>query len=91
MSYLELVSSRKDSELTSPLAPPVSVSYSDEDSNASKSGDEDDSMAVDDEAPKPAVAPAGPTDPNDLSAYNLDTYDEEESKGAGQLHFTLPA
>jgi len=38
-------------------------------------------MAVD-EAPKPA---AGPADPNDLSAYNLDTYDEEESKGAGQF------
>lgn len=25
-----------------------------------------------------------PTDPNDLTAYNLDTYDEEESRGAGK-------
>lgn len=25
-----------------------------------------------------------PSGPDDLSAYNLDTYDEEESKGAGE-------
>lgn len=25
-----------------------------------------------------------PSDPNDLTAYNLDTYDEEESRGAGE-------
>lgn len=25
-----------------------------------------------------------PSDPNDLSAYNLETYDEEESRGAGE-------
>ena len=25
-----------------------------------------------------------PSDPNDLTAYNLDTYDEEESRGAGK-------
>lgn len=40
-------------------------------------------MAVDGEEAKPVAPPAGPADPNDLSAYNLDTYDEEESKGAG--------
>jgi periodic tryptophan protein 1 len=51
----------------------------DEDSAGSAQGDEDDSMAVDEPA-----APTGPADPNDLSAYNLDTYDEEESKGAGE-------
>ena len=25
-----------------------------------------------------------PSDPTDLTAYNLDTYDEEESRGAGE-------
>lgn len=30
-----------------------------------------------------------PTDPDDLSAYNLDDYDEEESKGAGESPCTL--
>lgn len=25
-----------------------------------------------------------PSDPNDLTAYNLDAYDEEESRGAGK-------
>lgn len=25
-----------------------------------------------------------PSDPNDLTAYNLDTYDEEESRGSGE-------
>lgn len=30
-----------------------------------------------------------PTGPDDLSAYNLDDYDEEESKGAGEFGFTV--
>lgn len=37
-------------------------------------------MEVDGEATKP---PPKVDDPNDLSAYNLDTYDEEEGGGIG--------
>ena len=33
--------------------------------------------------------PAGPTDPNDLSAYNLDNYDEEVSRGTGKCQREL--
>jgi hypothetical protein len=38
-------------------------------------------MAVDEPTPA-AAATAKPSDPDDLSAYNLDDYDEE-TKGAG--------
>lgn len=30
------------------------------------------------------TAPTKPSDPNDLSAYNLDGYDEEVSRGTGK-------
>lgn len=51
----------------------------DEDEEENEDEDGDASMAVDDAAPAAATKPS---DPDDLSAYNLDDYDEE-TKGAG--------
>lgn len=56
------------------------------DHDKSEGGDGDAEM--EDAATAAAAAMAqkfkNPTGPDDLSAYNLDTYDEEESKGAGE-------
>lgn len=46
---------------------------SDSDEEKDDKEDADDSMAVDEEQP------SKPSDPNDLSAFNLDTYDDEPS------------
>ena len=52
-------------------------------------------MEVDDGDDEDAE-PTKPSDPNDLSAYNLDDYDKEVSRGTGKsspfagLHSTKP-
>ena len=52
-----------------------------------KEGEEDAEMDLEGDATAAATAMAQtlkvPTGPDDLSAYNLDDYDEEVSKGAG--------
>jgi hypothetical protein len=61
-----------------------SESDSGESSTSSKEAKEgagaDADMDVEDDEDKPT----GPSDPNDLSAYNLDNYDEEVSRGTGE-------
>lgn len=53
-----------------------------------KEGVEDDEMDLEGDATAAATAMAqtlkSPAGPDDLSAYNLDDYDEEVSKGAGE-------
>jgi periodic tryptophan protein 1 len=53
-----------------------------------ESGDEDGDVEMGDSkksktAGTTNTAPTASSDPNDLSAYNLDTYDDEVSRGAG--------
>jgi hypothetical protein len=61
---------------------------SEDDAEGSGSGsgseEEEEGEDVDMEGKVAAAVPAKAADPNDLSAYNLDTYDEEESKGTGK-------
>ncbi|KAG7530649.1 hypothetical protein FFLO_04875 [Filobasidium floriforme] len=63
-------------------------SDSGESSTSSKEGkegaDADADMDVEDDEDKPT----GPSDPNDLSAYNLDNYDEEVSRGTAMGAFS---
>ncbi len=52
-------------------------------SEAEAEEDEDVEMNGDDQA----TDPKKPFDPSDLSAFNLDKYDEEESKGTGKFSY----
>lgn len=71
---------------------------SSEDSAVSEDKDDDVEMAEDDDEGDAAAAAiakeaaarlkSGVSDPNDLSAYNLDDYDKEESKGSAMGAFS---
>lgn len=50
-----------------------------EDGNAKAENDDDDDEKMDEDK-----EPEKPFDPNDLSAFKMDEYDEEESKGVGK-------
>lgn len=50
--------------------------------------EEADGEDADADAPMETDEPAKPTDPNDLSAYKMDEYDQEESKGVGEWYST---
>jgi hypothetical protein len=61
-----------------------SESDSGESSTSSKEGKEDADADADMDVEDDEDKPTGPSDPNDLSAYNLDNYDEEVSRGTGE-------
>jgi periodic tryptophan protein 1 len=64
-----------------------------EDDEDAESADEDmdgvtdavDSMDVDGDMPKTKPRVKASSDPNDMSAFKMDEYDEEESGGVGEL------
>jgi hypothetical protein len=62
----------------------LSESVSGESSTSSSKEEKEGSMEVDDGDAEDAE-PTKASDPNDLSAYNLDNYDKEVSRGTGQF------
>ncbi len=56
-----------------------------EGSASGSSGDDED--AVDEDIDMDGGAKAKSSDPNDLSAFKMDDYDNEESKGVGECWF----
>lgn len=54
----------------------------DEEGSGEDEAEDEEDVAMDEDAKD--VKPAKASDPNDMSAYNMDDYDNEESKGVGE-------
>jgi len=54
----------------------------DEEGSGEDEAEDEEDVAMDEDAQD--VKPAKASDPNDMSAYNMDDYDNEESKGVGE-------
>lgn len=62
------------------------------DDDEEEDGDEDEKLEEEDEDDvkmDEETKPAAPSDPNDLSAFKMDEYDDEESSGVGELDLTF--
>jgi len=65
-----------------------SGSGEDEDEEDEEDNEDKENIEVEEEdvEMKPTPKPKPSSDPNDLSAFKMDEYDQEESKGVGTLH-----
>lgn len=66
----------------------LNISVDEDGSDDEEDGQEEDGEEVDEDGDV-EMEVAKPSDPNDLSAFKLDEYDEEESKGVGEFSRTI--